>query len=242
VINPLVASADSRATNDLSAAIAQNRAWLTALEAEDSSAVRDDRLPNALPALAIDGAGLLVVLDERGRRAFSRTGAFHVADDGRLLDDRNRQVMGFAAGSLGVAPSALRVPSADIRSNRYHGYEIDEDGTLYGMQRSASSHRKAVADVRVKIGTLCIAVFPAPDLLASDQGEQLETRASGPPSYVPAGAAHVGALRRRPQHSMPEALRENLRDLWSLSGRADIEVAMAAGADALARIALNLVK
>ncbi len=240
MIDP-VAATDSRATNDVSAAIAQNRAWLAALEAEDSPLGRDERLPNALPPLGIDGAGFFV-LDDRGRRVFSRTGAFHVADDGQLLDDRNRQVMGFAAGSQGVAPGALHVPAADLESNRYHAYEIDEDGSLYGMQRSAPSHHKAMADVRVKIGTLCIAVFPAPELVASVQDELLATRASGTPAYVPASAAHVGAIQRRPQHSMPEALRQNLRDLWSLSGRADIEVAMAASADALARIALNLVK
>jgi hypothetical protein len=241
VIDPLVVATEARATNDLGAAIAQNRAWLAALEAEDSSFVRDDRLPNALPPLGIDGAGFFV-LDDRGQRAFSRSGAFHVADDGRLLDDRGRQVMGFAAGTTDAAPRALHVPSEDLASSRYHRYEVDEDGKLYGMQRGALGHHKAAADLRVEIGTLCIAVFPAPDLLASSQDEQLATRASGSPAYVPASAAHVGALVRRPQHAMPEALRENLRDLWSLSGRADIEVAMAADADALARIALNLVK
>jgi hypothetical protein len=241
VIDPVWPASEAGVTNELGATIDRNRAWLATLEEEDSAAIQGERSPNALPPLGIDGAGFFV-LEDRGQRLFSRTGAFHVADDGRLLDERGRQVMGFVPGEPGAAPTALRVPSADVTAGRHERYEVDDDGTVYGAHRAAARRGDAPVDRRIELGKLCIAIFPAPDLLAPREGAQMATRFSGAATYAPADAPHVGALHRQPQQRPPEALRANLRELWSLSGRAEIDIAMAAGADALARIALNLVK
>jgi hypothetical protein len=241
VIDPVLAPAEAGVTNELGSAIAQNRAWLAALEEEGSANAHGERIAGALPTLGIDGAGFFA-LEDRGRRIFSRTGAFHVADDGRLVDERGRQVMGFASGGSGAAPTALRVPSAELAVGRHERYEIDDNGSVYGVHREAAQRGKAPIDVRVELGKLCIAIFPAPELLAQGDGAQTATRESGAAVYVPADDAHVGTLRRNPQAQPRDALQANLRELWSLSGRAEIEFAMASGADVLARIALNLVK
>ncbi len=218
----------------------QNRAWLAALErGGDPSLAPDDAPPNALPPIGIDGPGLLV-LDDDGRRTFTRAASFHVAADGRLVDGRGRAALGFTSAK-GGGITALRVPAEDMHDGRYTRYQIDERGRLWGVVKGAVG-RPSAADQKVLLGRLAIAVFPAPDELRRVGDDAFASESSGIPRFVPADASHVGTLRQNPPKPEPDAVRANLLALWSLSGRAEIDIAVAASKDALERIALNIVR
>jgi hypothetical protein len=135
--------------------------------------------------------------------------------------------------------TALRVPARDLGS--YKSYEIGLDGSVWGSLRAEGREHKAGR--KVELGRLGIAIFPNPRTLEPiDRDVLVTTPSSGLPHFVPADAPHVGRLRRNPPSPSHEALLSNLRALWTLSGRAEIEIALAASKDSLARIALNLVR
>jgi hypothetical protein len=93
-----------------------------------------------------------------------------------------------------------------------------------------------------EIGRIAVAVFASPDQLTTDGEALAATPRAGLPQFLSMGAPHVGVLRRNPSRWNMEAMRANLRSLWASSGRAEIDVAIAAGEDALVRTALNLVR
>jgi len=231
------------ATVELNAAMLENQRWLAQLELGNIEDARTQGMSNSMPRIGIEGAGYFV-LDDAGERVFARAMNPHVDKDGRLLDDRGRSIMGFAPAVEGAQDdnrglTALRVPARDLGS--YKSYEVDLDGTLSGTLRMLGPKRKA--DQKVKLSRLGIAVFPNPQTLEPIERDVLATtRSSGLPHYVPADAPHVGRLRRNPPSPSQEDLVSNLRALWTLSGRAEIELALAASKDSLARIALNLVR
>ena len=237
MIDPIPASVE------LNAAIHENQRWLAQLEPGDFDDAHMQGQSDALSRVGIDGAGFFV-LDDAGVRVFARALSLHVAKDGRLLDDRGRNVMGFVSPAertlrknLGL--TALRVPARDIASCK--DYEVGVDGSVWGILKTVGHKRKA--DGKIELGRLGIAIFPNPQTLAPiDRDVLTPTPSSGLPHYLPADAPHVGRLRRNPPNPSHEALLSNLRALWTLSGRAEIEIAIAASRDSLARIALNLVR
>ncbi|MDQ6767702.1 MAG: hypothetical protein M3Z41_07830 [Candidatus Eremiobacteraeota bacterium] len=68
----------------------------------------------------------------------------------------------------------------------------------------------------------------------------LEQREVDPPFVV--SSAQANRLHGASHAPSAETIRSNLRALWVLSGRADLEVAIEASRDALAKIALHLVR
>jgi hypothetical protein len=228
---------------ELNAAMLENQGWLAQLEYNDLERVGIQTEPHALPRIGIDGAGFFV-LDDGGARVFARAVSLHVGNDGRLLDDRGRSIMGFASAAQGAPESnrsltVLRVPAEDIGS--YKNYDVAVDGTVWGARATVAHKREA--ERKVALGRLAIAIFPNPQTLEPVERDVLATTpASGVAQYVSAEAQHVGRLRLNPPNPSHEALMSNLRALWTLSGRAEIEMALAASKDSLARIALNLVR
>jgi|GEM_PF-2021630 len=231
------------ASLELNATMLENQRWLAQLESGNLEDTRAQGTPDALPRIGIEGAGFFV-LDDAGVRVFARAISLHVDKDGRFLDDRDRSIMGFAPAvdggkEDGHGLAALKVPARDI--GLYKSYEVGLDGSVLGTPRTVAHKHKA--DRKVELGRLGIAIFPNPQTLEPIDHDVLITApSSGLPHVVPADAPHVGRLRRNPPNPSHEALLSNLRALWTLSGRAEIEIALAASKDSLARIALNLVR
>jgi hypothetical protein len=249
VIDPSTTAPAIGPAGELIAAMARNQSWLNAFEqGAEIAEPYDEKQPNPLPLLGIAGPGFFVVND-RGMLRYGRVGKFHVAEDGRVLDNRDREVMGFTSADPGVAPSVLRVPADLMAANRFGRYEIDEQGALLGIERDTARNNKTSrpsltpATRKVELGRLCIAIFPAPERLAFRGGsEAAATKGAGTPQYLPSGSAHVGTVYPHPLQPSLEAMRENLRALWTASAHAEIEVAIAASNDVLSHVALNLVK
>lgn len=223
---------------ELDAAQAQSEAWLEALQSRS-----EDSFPaDGLPSLGIEGAGFFT-LNDRGSTIFTRVAHLRVAADGSLHDRVGREVLGYASGSAAGAPQPLRVPKADIAAGRFSSYKIDERGIFSGIVRTVDSRSGRLAERQVDLGRLCIALFPAPQMLAAHGADTFAAvRSAGLPQYFPADALRVAPLRRHPLEPSAEALVAHLRRLWSLSGRAEIEAALAAGNNANTRVVLNLVK
>lgn len=238
MIGPLPANVE------LNAAMLENQRWLSQLEFDDFEAAKHQSAPGAFPRIGIEGAGFFV-LDDAGARVFARAMSLHVGRDGFLIDDRGRKVLGFAPAVDGATQNsgglvALRVPERDARS--YTSFEFGTEGSIWGTRKPAA-HRQRISEPKVMLGHLGIAVFPNPQSLERIDRETLVTTPrSGMAHYVPADAPNVGRLRLNPASPTHEEFLSNLRALWSLSGRAEIEIALAASKDALARIALNLVR
>lgn len=113
------------------------------------------RLSNATGSfdMAIDGPGFFVVIDDRGRRAYTRDGEFSRAADGTLRNALGRRLLD------------LRIPSDALSAN------VAEDGTV----SVASAHGRRV------VGRIRLAEFAAPEHLRSVGGTSFEaTQASGP--------------------------------------------------------------
>lgn len=91
-------------------------------------------------------------------------------------------------------------------------------------------------------GRVCLAVFQAPDALRADDAILHATHASGPPRYVSPGEENVAVVREGPAQPDMRRLHAYLHDLWVSTGRASLEIAMAAAKDGLTRTALGLVK
>jgi hypothetical protein len=231
------------ASVELNATMLENQRWLAQLESDDPEAAVDPIAHNVLPRVGIDGAGFFV-LDDAGARVFARAVRLHVAKDGRFVDDRGRNAMALKRAAEGASENdgrlvALSIPAQDL--GLYKSYDVDVTGTVWGTLRAAS-HKHRV-NRKVELGQLAVAVFPNPQTLQSIDRDVLGTSpTSGLPQYVPADAPHVGRLRLNPTNPSHEALMSNLRTLWIQSGRAEIEIALAASKDSLARVALNLVR
>ncbi len=228
---------------ELNATVLENQRWLSQLESDGLEDSHAPIMADSLPRFGIDGPGFFV-LDDAGARLFARAISSHVEKDGRLLDDRGRNIMGFAPDVQGAEENnrgltALRVPMRDI--GLYKRYEVAPDGSVWGTLRTTGHKHKT--DRKVELGRIGIAIFPNPQTLEPiDRDLLATTRSSGVPQYVPADAPHAGRLRLNPPNPSHEAILSNLRALWILSGRAEIELALAASKDSLARTALNLVR
>ncbi|HEY1654867.1 MAG TPA: flagellar hook basal-body protein [Candidatus Tumulicola sp.] len=124
--------------------------------------------------LAIDGPGFFAVVDERGKRAYTRDGSFERAADGTLVDAR------------GLRLRDLRIPAGAL------SVAVSEDGTV----------RATFVDGTRAIGRIALAEFPAPDRLNGIGGALFEaTPQSGTPREVWPGSetgpkVHFGMLER----------------------------------------------
>ncbi len=118
--------------------------------------------------LAIDGPGFFTVVDDSGRRAYTRDGSFARAADGTLRDERNLRLEG-----VRVPPDALSLTVLD-------------DGTV----------RAAFANGPRDVGRVRLAEFAAPDRLRNTGGTLFTaTRESGPPREIAPGSDAGPKLR-----------------------------------------------
>ena len=112
--------------------------------------------------VAIDGPGFFSLVDDRGKRAYTRSGEFSRAADGSL---RN---------ALGYRLEGVRIPNAAL------SVSVSEDGLVTMSTRSGRS----------VVGRIRLAAFPAPDRLRALGGTIFEaTSASGTPRMVNPGGS-----------------------------------------------------
>jgi len=239
MIDPVELTAASSTTAQLQMTIGENQGWLSAMGEESAGAVLPPT-PGALGRFGIDGAGFLV-FDQNGQRTFAKAASMRVRNDGTIVSDSGAALLGYPIRGTstrspvaGLAP--IRVP---LGNGAVPSCMIDQDGSVtFVPAQSSPSHPQAAKE----IGRIAIAVFASPDRLERTAEAVTATPLSGAPQYLAAGAAHVGTVRGNPPRWDLEAMRANLRALWVSSGQADIDVALVASADALARTALNLVR
>ena len=230
------------ANADLTSAMLQNQAWLAALQPSmvETSPGHLEGTGASQIRIGIDGAGLLV-LDEDGARRFASAATLHLGADGRLLDAAGRAVVGRMPGA--GASGRLEPLRIGKKLPHLYGFDVDAWGRWYATTVTHATKSKPAGLQRVDLGQLAIAIFTAPDALQPAGAASLAaTRASGAAYYAFGGAANVGTFVHNPARPTFDDLLANLRSLWALSGRADIEVALASSRDFLARTALNLVR
>lgn len=193
-----------------------------------------------LPSIAVDGPGYLV-LRTGPRETYARSGRFHFTGRGELVDEHGRGVLAYAQGAhADVQPFHLRDGGKNIAARRF---SINEDGELVAVTRILDPKKFAETTATTVVGKLCLAIFPAPARLTNEADGTLNaTATSGKPSYVRAGELHCGRIRRGARELDVQTTRQLLHELWMLTGRANLEVALAAAADGFQRTALNLVK
>jgi GAF domain-containing protein len=233
MIDPLEANPD--AVTEMGKIIAQDHAWLSQLE--DASNNLAPLVPNAIGSFGAKTG--LFVLREKSGLVFSQAVKLHIGPDGGILDDLNRQVIGYSADvPANAQPSPLRLLAASKQT--FASYEFDDSGILYGVRSQAGL---SVENDRVKIGRLCIAFFPAPEKLSKGENDVfVATAAAGEPDFVPSDAPNVTGLERQPSSAQLWHVRESARQMWIASARAEIDVALADSKDLLDRIALDTVK
>jgi flagellar basal-body rod protein FlgG len=124
--------------------------------------------------LAIEGPGFFSLVDDRGKRVYSRDGTFSRAADGTLRNPQDQRLAG------------LRIPADALSAT------VAADGSV----------RVTFAGGTRAIGHVRLAVFPAPDHLRSIGGTLFEaTPESGTPRMVTPGAQdgpklHFGMLEQ----------------------------------------------
>ncbi|HEY7981618.1 MAG TPA: hypothetical protein VID19_09025, partial [Candidatus Eremiobacteraceae bacterium] len=114
--------------------------------------------------VAIDGPGLFV-LDRGGQRRFARLGDFRVDQGGYLTNDAGARVLGFgvdASGEPVTGLSALRVPPADVASQTYSSYSVDERGVFAGVNQRTDARTGRRLTNTIALGRIALAVMPAP--------------------------------------------------------------------------------
>jgi flagellar hook protein FlgE len=209
----------------------------------------DGALANSrsLPALQIDGQGFFA-LSAGDDRVFTRAVHARLAPDGTLVDETGRKVLGFSEREAteqlpaSARPHELRLQADSPPSGATGRLEIDPHGTIRMVSKATDA--RGNTNVRSStVGRLCLAVFPAPQkLVAGTNGIMRQSSAAGAANYFSAGSPNVGTIRQAPRSAPIADLSEQLARIWSLSGRAEVDVAMATASDALNRTALNLVK
>lgn len=163
--------------------------------------------------LAIDGPGFFTVIDGRGRRVYTRDGAFERAADGTL---RNAQ---------GLRLNGLRIP-ADALSVAVAG-----DGSV----------RAIFAGGPRAIGRIRLAEFPAPDHLRSVGGTLFEATAqSGAPREVVPGLENGPKLQFGMLERSNVSIVEAMMQILSAQRAYEANAKGVQAADEMLRIANNL--
>jgi flagellar basal body rod protein FlgG len=114
----------------------------------------DDPLSVAAPPGA-----WFVTLDERGARAYTRAGSFHIAADGTLQTPGGSPVLGTLAPGSALAPLAL--PEPDRTLGRCSDARVEGDGTLVYTRTTIDPRTRERAGERVVVGRIALARFPA---------------------------------------------------------------------------------
>ncbi|MDQ6781436.1 MAG: hypothetical protein M3Z37_09840 [Candidatus Eremiobacteraeota bacterium] len=189
-------------------------------------ATKNERsFPSPLPAAmgrksyTLDGPGYFVLKDRAGE-VYTRSVSLHAAADGSLVDDCGRALLTTSSRRGGA--------SGSIPADR--------------MLMAQASKSFVDADGFTRQGRVRLAIFQAPNALRIDNAVWLATPAAGPPRYFSPGEQNVAAVREAAAQPDMRQLHAFLHDLWMASGRASLELAMAAAKDGFTRTALGLVK
>jgi len=202
----------------------------------------DRFVPSAAPlAIAIDGPGMFVLRDH-DRTVYSRLGDFKLDETGRLVDELGRAVMGFES-RLGAGAAPVGVNPRDFSAQRFATYRIDERGLLVGVEHRTEHRSPKKHEVLVPIAQLAIAIFPVPERLEREGDSSfLATRAAGTPALDVAGVGGRGSIRQHVLASGSIDIEGDLRRLWMLRRKEEIDTALASASDACVRTALGLVR
>lgn len=217
--------------------------WLAAVEGAASAPIA----PQSSSDLGRigSGEGSFFISQSTSGPVYRRIFEPRVAQDGRVVDDRGRQVLGYAA--TGGNLTALRVRTTDPFGQPFARIEVDDRGRLFGIPSAAS--KQQISDP-VLLGKLGVAVFAAPqNLKPSDQpfpgfqdADRNQCTAAGAPISLPADAPNLAAISHNPMHVGSETMRTALRERWWATARAEIDLATTGAEDAMVRVALGVVK
>lgn len=199
-------------------------------------------VPSSNPlAVAIDGQGFFA-FENAGKPLYGRLGDFRVDERGALVDAAGHAVIGFAIladGSEGM-PGPIAVAAQDVSSKRFESFLIDESGVLRGVPQRVGGHGVR-ADV--PIARLALAMFQAPErLLRVSETNVTSTQLSGPPLLTTPGRNGAGMLKRHVLAAGAVDVTADLRALWMLRRRGELDAAVAGASDSCVRTALGLVR
>jgi flagellar basal-body rod protein FlgG len=163
--------------------------------------------------LAIDGPGFFAVVDDRGRRAYTRDGEFARAVDGTL---RNAQ---------GWRLEGARIPGNALSAS------VAEDGTV----------SFTTAKGKGRCGRIRVAEFAAPEYLRSAGGTLFfATHESGKPRLVDAGATGGPAVKFGMLEKSNVTIIEAMMEILAAQRAYEANAKGVQAADEMLRIANNL--
>jgi hypothetical protein len=169
----------------------------------------EDPLSVAAPAGA-----WFVTLDERGARAYTRAGSFHIGADGTLQTPGGTPVLGTTQAGGALAP--LGLPEPDRTLGRCDDAAVEPDGTFAYMRVTIDPRSRERGSERVVVGRIALGRFPA-----GGGPQRIDaTRFAAVAGVVP----HVGA----PADGAFGALTTRVRD----TGSVDIDLGLQRLADA----------
>jgi len=166
----LIANSTMRALND----IAERERDVLAEFAPDAT---PERTANPLSAAPPSGA-YFVTSDDRGRRLFTRDGAFAI-QDGTLVDPAGRAVLGYADDSAALSP--LRVDPVDAALGFASGARIEADGSISYARRTIDPRTGRRELQRETLGLLALARFAPGTKLQPIDAQS----AAAPPGIAP---------------------------------------------------------
>jgi flagellar hook protein FlgE len=243
-IESLIADARRAAIPGAIGAAPDRQGAIVGAELPGGVAIRTAPSASALD-VAIDGPGLFV-LESGGQRRFTRLGDFRVDRTGYLTNAAGARVLGYrvdASGEPITGISALRVPPADLASQTYSSYLLDERGVFAGINQRTDARSGQRVTNTIPLGRIALAVMPAPERLKLDGDTMLQaTAAAGSPVVAPAGSSGSSNLRAHALETGMVDLEGDLARLWAARRRAEFAQAVAASTDQNARTALGLVK
>lgn len=202
----------------------------------------DRFVPSTAPlAVAIDGPGLFMLADG-ARTLFGRLGDFRLSDGRQLIDGAGRAVMGFTI-TKGLQSKDLGPIALPKEASGYAAYRIDERGVLCGVVRKTAALTKRSRDVDIPLARLALALFPAPQKLQrADATTFAAGHMAGTPSVLFPGERGAGTLRSHVVAAGAVDLEGDLRKLWLLRRKGELDAALAAASDECVRTALGLVR
>jgi flagellar basal-body rod protein FlgG len=165
--------------------------------------------------LAIEGAGFFAVLDNKGRRAYTRDGEFSRASDGSL---QNAQ---------GLRLEGIRIPENALSAT------VAEDGTVTAI----------AAKGKIACGRIHLWGFPAPESLQSIGGTLFfATHASGKPHHLDSGMAGEPAIRFGMLEQSNVSIIESMMEILGAQRAYEANAKGVQAADEMMRIADNLAR
>ena len=210
----------------------------------DASIMQDGArfVPSSNPlAVAIDGQGFFV-FEDAGARQYGRLGDFSVNERGALVGAQGRTLIGYSIRSDGTegAAAPIQVAPQDVSSKRFASFTIDESGVLRGVKRRT---RGGNTHDEIPIARLALAMFQAPERLQRiSETNAIPTRLSGPAVLTAAGLTGAGMLKRHNLNAGAIDVFADLRTLWMLRRKGELDAAIAAASDSCVRTALGLVR